>query len=370
MKNILTSFLKAHAFTLVFTALFLGLSWLCPTVIAVHPPQWLAALGVDGQLASYSAFFVLGMAYDNTVDAELNIAMRLDTVLKAFVAQLLPVKAFSMGVTDGKTLNDLGTDTVLVPYVPANTAASKDFDAAAGDCYEIETSDIQKRKVAIDKRKYKALGRTSQQVATMPVLMQLNDEQLAMLGMKLAEDVIADVLSIVDDTNFPNETAVGAASGFDTDLMFDIREDANGFKMPKLGRSVIFNDAYHTALLKDNKDADKYGNSEARWNAQVPRIAGMNVYDTTEGLDGTDDVDAGIVVFPSAILFAQAPLEPTPAIRRQLDDFRIITHEESGLSLVYKYGADWKCDNEAEIIECTYGKEPGESQALLRLVTA
>jgi hypothetical protein len=152
--------------------------------------------------------------------------------------------------------------------------------------------------------------------------------------------------------------------------MFDVREDANGFKMPKFGRSAILNDPYETALLKDNKDANTYGNSEPRWNAQIPRIAGFDIYGTTEGLDGAEDVDAGIVVSPSAILVANAPLEPTEAVKKKLVDFQVVTHKESGLSLVYKRMADEFCDNEMELVEFTGGKAVGESDALLRLVAA
>lgn len=338
--------------------------------IAPSLPAGLVVLFVVLAMATRNGNLRHARAYDNTVDTELNIARRLDIVLEAFVSMILPVNAFSMGVTDGKTLNELGTDTVLVPYIPINTAAAKDFDAKNGDCYELDGSEIEKRKVTIDKRKYKGLTRTSQQAATMPVLLQMNDRQLAMLGHSLALTVLADVLSVIDDSNFPNESAVGAANAFDTDVMFDVREDANGFKMPKLGRSAILKDPYETALLKDNKDANTYGNSQPRWDAQLPRIAGMDIYGTTSGLDGADDVDAGIVVFPSGILFAQAPVEPLPSIRRKLDDFRILTHKESGLSLVYKRMADEWCDNEGELFECTYGKEVGEEDAILRLVTA
>ena len=307
-------------------------------------------------------------AFTNTVDAELTLAKQLDIILEEFVAEILPLRAFSMGVTNGQTLNSLGTRDVLVPYVPAMTAASRNFDASAGDCYVVDPTDTQKRKVTVNRRKYQSLGITSEQAAINPILRVTNPVHLKQKGRKLAADMIADILSVVSAANFPNESVVGAAGAFDTDVMFDVREDANGFKMPKMGRSAILNDAYYTALLKDNKDANVYGGTRPRWDAEVPRIAGFDTYDTTEGLDATADVDAGIVVFPSAILVAQAPLEPTDAVKQKLVDFQVITHEESGISLVYKRMADEWCDKEGEIVEVSYGFAEGEEDALLRLV--
>jgi hypothetical protein len=350
----LSNFLAAVVIvaTSVFAAIVYGPALAVFTAIALAAPAPTAVLG----------------AFINTVDSELTLAKVLDMILEEFVTAILPVKAFAMGVTDGMTLNSIGTKEVKVAYVPAVTAASKDFDAAAGDCYEADPRTVEKRTVTINKRKYQSFGITSEQAATVPILKSINSFKHK--ARKLAADVVADILSIVDDTNFPNESAVGAANAFDTDVMFDVRQDANDFKIPKIGRSAILNDDYFTALTKDNKDANLYGNSEVRWNAQLPRIAGMDIYETQEGLDGTDDVDAGIVVYPSAILVAQAPLEPTDAIKKKLVDFQVVTHEESGHSLVYKRLADEWCDNEAEIVECTYGYNKGEEDALMRLVTS
>jgi hypothetical protein len=353
---------------------FPRLSNLLAVLLIVAFTLWVSAI----YGAALAAFAMLALCarrpsyrmgpFDNTVDSELTLAKVLDFILEEFVSELLPVRAFSLGVTDGKTLNALGTKELKVGYLPAETAASRDFNAANGDCYEVDPRELQKRTLTIDRRKYQSFGITSEQAATTPILRQMDSFRLK--ARKLAADVLADILSVVNDVNYPQEIAVGAASGFDTDMMFDVRQDANGFKIPKIGRSVILKDDYFTNLMKDNKDANVFGNSEVRWNAQLPRIAGMNCYETIEGLDGADDVDAGIVVYPSAILVAQAPLEPTDAVKKKLVDFQVVTHEESGLSLVYKRMADEWCDNEAEIVECTYGRAKGQEQGLARLVTA
>ncbi|CAN5458685.1 hypothetical protein BH20VER3_BH20VER3_00500 [soil metagenome] len=302
----------------------------------------------------------------NTVDAELSLAKLLDIVLEGFVQTLLPLRAFSLGVTGGRTLNALGTKDVLVPYVPFSAEAVKDFNAANGDCYEGGDTQTDKRKVTIDRRKYVSFGFNSEELAVTPILNNIDFARIK--GQRLAEVVLTDILSIVTAVNFPNAEVVGAASAFDTDDVFDIRSAMNGLKMPKTGRQLILSDDYDTALLKDNKDTNLYGSTDPRWEARIPRIAGMDEYGT-EIMPATGNL-VGIANFPSAILVANAPLEPLPQIRQALADFRVITHDETGLSFVYKEIVDPRCDELLKVIECTYGFAKGEEDALLRLTSA
>jgi hypothetical protein len=132
---------------------------------------------------------------------------------------------------------------------------------------------------------------------------------------------------------------------------------------------MILTQDYDTALLKDNKDFNIYGATTPRWEARIPRIAGMDEYGTP-AFDGNGDVTAGVVTFPSAILVAMAPLQPLDSVKQKLVDFRIFTHAESGITLVYKRMADPYCDEETELVECTYGYAAGQAEALLRLTTA
>lgn len=308
-------------------------------------------------------------AFENVIDAELGLAKIMDTVLEAFVGEILPLRAFSLAVNpNAQTLNELKTATLVVPYIPLQTANTvKDFDAANGDCYDRGGTSIGKREVVINKRKYLPWGLTSWQAATAPVLGQV--DFAAIFGRQLAEQVLADILGLVTAANFPNELVVGAAAGFDTNDVFDIRQELNTLRFPKVGRSLILTPDYDTALLKDNKDTNLYGSTDPRWNARIPRIADMEEYGTP-AFDDNTDVDAGIVSFPSALLVAMAPLQPLPSVRGKLVEFEIFTHAESGISLTYKKMADEFCDRELELVECTYGAAVGQEEALLRLEAA
>jgi hypothetical protein len=308
------------------------------------------------------------MAYDNVVASELTRAKVMDTVVEAFVEEILPIRAFANKILpEAQTLNEVGTADIYVPFIPVQTNAVKDFDAATGDCYETGTTEIQKRRIQIDKRKYLPWGLTSHQAATAPVLMDIDFARI--FGRMLAAEVIKDILSIVTAANYPNELGVGASANFDTEDVFDIRKELNALKFPKIGRSLILTEDYDTELLKDNKDTNLYGSTDPRWNARIPRIAGMDEYGTP-AFDDLADVDAGIVAMPSAIGVAMAPLEPLPEIREFLSAFEVYTHDESGISLVYKEIADPKCDSLLKLVECTYGKDKIQEEALLRLVTA
>lgn len=306
--------------------------------------------------------------FDNTADAALTVAKVMDTVLTAFVSEILPITGFSTQILPRlQTLNELGTATVYVPFIPIQTNQVRDFDASNGDCYQRGGRQLNKVGVNINRRKYLPWTLTSWQNAVTPSLASVNGREL--FGRLLAQAVLGDIMSVITAANYPNSIAVGNAGGFDTNVAFDVRQALTLLKFPKAGRSMILRENYDTALLKDNKDANIYGATTPRWEARIPRIAGMDEMGTT-AFDTNADVTAGIVAFPSALLVAMAPLDPLPSVKQKLIDFQIFTHQESGITLVYKKMADEFCDEETELVECTYGFGPGQSEALARLTTA
>lgn len=76
----------------------------------------------------------------------------------------------------------------------------------------------------------------------------------------------------------------------------------------------------------------------------------------------------GFACFPSAILTAFAPVEPSGAMRQQLADYRIVEDDESDLVLEYKHLVYPDTDQEVQVIECHYGYALGETAALKPIV--
>jgi hypothetical protein len=77
----------------------------------------------------------------------------------------------------------------------------------------------------------------------------------------------------------------------------------------------------------------------------------------------------GMAAVPSALLVGFAPVEPTPAVRSQLYDYRIVTDSYSGIVLEYKHIGYADTDEEVQVIECHYGDGLGETNAAKLITT-
>jgi hypothetical protein len=77
----------------------------------------------------------------------------------------------------------------------------------------------------------------------------------------------------------------------------------------------------------------------------------------------------GVAAVPSALLVGFAPVEPEPAIRKLLSDYRIVEDEYSGIVLEYKEIAYPDTDEVVQLIECHYGDDLGETGAMKLITT-
>lgn len=164
----------------------------------------------------------LGAAPDtNDIASELNLAEILDASMSSFKRTILPL---SMLATTFRNVQLRGTNKVDVPYYPLQGIASKDFNGS----YTVTSgagSKTEKREININKRKFQKLELTGYELARMPMF---DARRMgALKGEKLAYDVIQDVLSVVTAANFPSVAFSGAASGFDSDDVIDIRTACN-----------------------------------------------------------------------------------------------------------------------------------------------
>lgn len=294
----------------------------------------------------------------NIISDELKLNKIIDSALIAFRQALLPLSAFST------VFNDVvlqGTDKVSVPYFPLVTAASKNFDGT----YQFDGSTTNSREVTINKRVYQPMSFTSAELARQP---RLSPEKIGMMkGQKLAEDILADILSVVTLANFGAAAFTGAPSAFDSDDVTDLKVTLDQAKWPKQGRSLILDSTYEGALLKDSdiKSTAAVGTSSPIQQGVLPNISGF-------GIIGTNLVPAngenlvGMAVYPSAILVALSPIEP----KMKLVDYRVVTDPDTGLSIEYRAWEDPDTDSHKSVLECNYGYGTGEAAAIKRLVSA
>lgn len=314
----------------------------------------------------------LSLIRDNTIDAELNVNAFLDAAITAFRAAVMPLTMFA---STFRNVQLKGTDKVEVLYYPLDTTAAKDFDQEEGYVFDEDTNTAH-REITINKRKYASMGLTGRDLSRLPML---NVEKLgAMKGQNLAFQIIQDILSIVAHANYPTDAFVGAASGFDSDDIVDIRTTVGSLTTngrptpwPETGRGLMVNPTYDGALLKDNafKAAYSLGTDQAIRTGRLPNIFGFD-YASSAAMPSNNQNLVGFAAYMSAVLVAFSPIEPPASVRQRLVDYRISTDPDTGISFEYRQWGDPDFDMDKRVIECNYGFNKGESNALLPIRSA
>ena len=298
-----------------------------------------------------------------TISSELKLNVVLDSALVALREALLPISSFS---TVYNSVPLQGTDKIAVPFFPQATDATSDFN---GTYSFNDTNAINSREITVNKRKYQALSFTSSELARQPYF---NPEQLGFLkGRKLAEDILKDILSVVTLANYGAPVHTGAASTFDSDDMITIKTALDQAKWSKTARTMILDNTYEGALLKDAgiKNASAVGTASAIQNGQLPSIAGFNVIGTNL-IPGNSQNLVGMVALPEAILVAFSPVTPSAGVRNNLTAYETVTDPETGLTIEYRSWGDPDTDTEKSVIEVNYGYAKGHEAALKRIVSA
>lgn len=302
---------------------------------------------------------------DNTVDAELNLNVILDSAINAFKRAVFPITMFASVFRDVQLK---GTDKVAVPYYPLEGSASRDFDQGDGYVFD-DDSVTQVKEVTINKRKYQPLSITSRDLARLPML---NAQRIGQLkGDKLAYDVLEDILSIITNANYGAAVFTGIASGFDSDDVVDIRTALNKVPWPTVGRGLMVNPDYDGALLKDNsfKAAYALGTDQAVRTGQLPNVLGFE-YAQSNAVPNNSENLVGFASYMSAVLCAFSPIPPADSVRNVLIDYQIATDPATGISIEYRHWGDPDFDTDKRVLEVNYGYDKGETAALKRLVSA
>lgn len=298
----------------------------------------------------------------NTIPAELKRQTILQTVMEDFAVRLAPLRAFS---TRLNTIPLQGTSKIEVPFYALNSVEPTNFIQADGYVFAEDTS-TGFREVTIDKRKYKGLAFSSEEMARQPYLSVL---QLAKLAVdRLAISVLADILSIVTAANYGAAIFSGLAGAFDSDDIADFRVSCNKAHWPTTGRALILDSDYDGSLQKEEaiKAAMNYGGSEPIREGKVPRIAGFDYYESPS-IPENGELLKGMVCLPPALLVATSPIMPGSGVRKALLNYDVIVHPELGIAFEYRHWGVPQSDSDYEVIECNYGFGKGNAAALQRI---
>ena len=259
-----------------------------------------------------------------------------------------------------------GTNTVLVPYHPLNTQESKDFTYANGYQFDQGTN-TESREVTINKRKYKDLSFTSEELIRQPYL---DAEKKGMrAGQRLIEDVFADILSIVTAANYPAAYPATPAGAFFADDLQDLNTICDELGWPRAGRGAVLNHAYDGNVLKDSVFyQDRIGANTAIKEAMLPRVRGFDIASTAYIPDNGENLE-GLAVYDSAILIGFAPIKP--ASDGDTIVYETLTDPDgSGMTVEYREWFDRNADTMRKTLECNYGFGVGEKDAIIRIPSA
>ncbi len=130
-----------------------------------------------------------------TVNTSLKRQAIINERMKALARILTPLKAFARAHNNVPLQ---GLNTIIVPYIPLETAASTDWNASNG--YVAGDGTVGAKTITVNKRKYQSLGTDSATQTNQPFA--LTDDLLAAKLDKLCYDVLADVMSVITIANF------------------------------------------------------------------------------------------------------------------------------------------------------------------------
>lgn len=298
-----------------------------------------------------------------TIPAALKRDRLITTAMRAFRTRILPIMALARKFE--RTPLE-GTDTVRVPYYPLASGNSTDFVAGTGYT-TAQAQTLQSKSVVVNKRKFRLMDFSSQDAARQPFLDRA--QVIALEAEKLADDVLADVFSVVTAANYPGTTlAAMLASAFDVDDALAIRRLCNEANWPAAGRSLVLDSTFAEYLLRDSRAQSVLtaGQTGAVTEGMLPRVAGFQPYEVPLiPANGAEKI-AGFAALPSAILFACAPIPPAEPLSKVVE-YRTYTDPGTGLTLEYRRFGDAVKDTASEVVEFNYGYAVGEAAALKRI---
>jgi hypothetical protein len=283
--------------------------------------------------------------------------------LEALRLQLLPLRAFSIAFNDVQLE---GTNKLVVPYFPLEAAASTNFNQANGYVFG-DTYSQGEREVTIDKRKYQPLSIASSTFARQP---NLDAEAIGkQKGIKLAEDVMTDILSAITIANFGAAVFTGAASTLD---FAAVNETIGGAcdvaNWPNLGRALILKSAYYRNIVTDLGDVSKYGSDDPVKRGVLQNVAGFEDIYNNQSIPANAENLVGFACMPSAMLVGFSPIAPKDGGR--IIEYETMSDEDTGLTVEYRRWFDADMDLEKTVLEVNYGYAKGEEAALKRIQSA
>jgi hypothetical protein len=281
-----------------------------------------------------------------TIASALNDKLLAQTALEALTADL---EALSLLTTSYSAEVVRRGASVEVPLVANLTATTFDnsYESTGGTMNNI-TVNVDKHKIVTV-----SLSDTEFSKSSVAEITKFARQQ----GKALAQAVLEDVYSVFLTT--ASSAAQYAAtltnlSAFTITNARSLRKALSDSKVPQTDRNLILNTALYDSLLSQSGllDASAFGARDVIADGRVPRVLGMNVYESLI-LPANGISLSGLAIHANAAavaIRALAPQEPSEYIAAQT-----VTDPETGISMSYRRHYSTATGRSFVSMECVYG---------------
>jgi len=279
--------------------------------------------------------------------------------LQGFIDTLAPVNVFSTNFTPDPAARG---ETVKFPLYNGYSSG-----AFAGNYTTNASNDVTERTITLNIHRYKTVKQTDLEA------IKSSYAQIERLGYQagaaVGTDFFQQVLAVVTNSNFGAAVFTGAASGFDSDDVVDIKNACDVAKMPATGRGLIVSSTYYNALLKDVsiKHATNYGTPSGIQLGLIPSLSGFTVYETT-AMPGNDENLVGIAAVADGIGVAMRYLAPQG--QHKYTVAQAMVDPRSGMTLGVRQWYNEETGTEYLAVEAFGGATVGVAAGCKRLVSA
>jgi len=262
-----------------------------------------------------------------TINSSLNDALVAQAALEQFTAELLGLNVFTTSYSPEVARRGASVNIPLVANLTATTFA---------DDYTSDNGTLNAVTVTLDKQKIVTVGLsdTDYSKSSAADVVKFANQQ----GRALALAVIQDVMSVFVTTASSAaqfSASITSASSFTITNARTLRKALTDDKAPMMDRNLILNSALYDSLLSQPGllDASQFGARDTIVDGRVPKVLGMNVYESII-MPSNSITLSGLAVHQNAVAIAvravesQAPGEYLAA--------QTITDPVTGLSISYR----------------------------------
>jgi hypothetical protein len=253
--------------------------------------------------------------------------------LQAFVAKLAPVTGVFARSFSGDAARK--GDAIVIPRVDPLTASTFAYANNSGSPYETEAGAIGGITVNLNEHQIVGVDLTDIQYvnASSAEISNFARQQ----GKALATRVMQKIFAQMTAATFGSAVLNAGIASVDRIRLAGARKAMVNRGVPTENLSlVVLPDAYESILNDPNvSQAFQYGGSEGVREARIPRLLGMDVYETTVNPIGASVSLVGFIAHPDAFAIAVRQLQPQDGGASYLA-VESVVDDETGLGFTYR----------------------------------